>query len=41
MSKLQFTKTFLPGAVFGFFGVLETGALGFFLYLYYSESFKA
>lgn len=35
MSKLQFTNTFLPGAIYALVGVIETGALAFFLYLYF------
>lgn len=39
MSKLQFSPTFLPGAIFAFLGLLECGALGFFLYLYHGSFF--
>ncbi len=41
MSKLQFNKTFLPGAVFAFLGLLEVGSLGYFLYLYYENRFTS
>lgn len=35
MSKLQFSHTYLPGAVYALLGVLEWGALAYFLYLYF------
>lgn len=37
MSKLQFTDTFLAGAVYSLLSLLECGALGYFLYLYYIQ----
>jgi hypothetical protein len=41
MSKLQYNKTFLPGAVFAFLGLFECGALAYFLYLYYANLFTS
>lgn len=39
MSKLQFSHTFLAGAIFSVISILEWGALGYFLYLYYTIKF--
>lgn len=37
MSRLQFHQTYLSGAIYSLIGVLEWGALWYFLYLYYIE----
>ena len=39
MSKLQFTHTYLAGAIYSLISILEWGALGYFLYLYFFELF--
>lgn len=39
MSKLQFSNTFVPGAIFSLICLCEVGALGYFLYLYFLEFF--
>ena len=41
MSKLQFSFTFLPGAIYSLLSVLEWGALVFFLFLYFRQLFTA
>lgn len=40
MSKLQFSHTFMPGAVYALLSLLEWGALGYYLYLYFIEFFS-
>lgn len=37
MSRLQFPQTYLSGAIYSLIGVLEWGALWYFLYLYFIE----
>lgn len=39
MSKLQFTNTFMSGAIYSLIGIIETGSLGYFLYLYFINFF--
>jgi hypothetical protein len=41
MSKLQYSNTFMPGALFALIGIIEWGALLYFLYLYHTSSFFA
>ena len=41
MSKLQFSHTFMPGAVYALLGVFEWGALAYFLYLYFFNFFAS
>jgi hypothetical protein len=39
MSRLQFNHTFMSGALYALIGVIETGALAFFIYLYFIDFF--
>ena len=39
MSKLQFSQTYLSGAIYSFIGILEVLALFYFIYLYYIDYF--
>ena len=41
MSKLQLGQTFLSGAIYSFFGLLEVLALVYYLYLYWKDYFTS
>lgn len=39
MSKLQFGHTFISGAIYSLLSICEVGSLGYFLYLYFVQSY--